>query len=422
MTESSSRNGGESPYPHDPQPPVSFGAPTPPPAAPYGSGPHGAGPYASDPYGSAPYGAAAHGAQTPQGPHGASPYDPQDGQEPQGPHTAPGFPPPPFGPGNPALAHGGAPEPGPGPHGRRRARRPLALVAAAALAAGVIGGGAGALISNATDHHGTVAAASGTNRAVNASSVDGTVASVVKAVDPSVVEINATTSQGKATGSGIIITANGQIVTNNHVIAGADQISVTYTNGKTATASLVGADPKKDLALIKVQGASGLPAATLGDSGTVAVGDQVVAIGSPEGLSNTVTSGIVSALNRDVTVPVEDSQSQSQDQSGGGLGSGGSDGRWPFSFGGNQYNGSTGTSTTTYKAIQTDASLNPGNSGGALINMAGQIVGINAAMYSSSSDSGSDSSSAGSVGLGFAIPINTVKADLATLQGGGTSN
>jgi putative serine protease PepD len=298
------------------------------------------------------------------------------------------------------------------------------VFAAVAVAAGVIGGGAGALIGNATDHSTSAAATSGANSAVNASAkLDGTVASVVKAVDPSVVEINATSADGKSTGSGIIITGDGQIVTNNHVIAGASQISVTYTNGKTATASLVGADPQKDLALIKVRGASGLAAATLGDSSTVAVGDQVVAIGSPEGLSNTVTSGIVSALDRDVTVPVEDGQSP-QDQSGGfgGFGSGGSDGRWPFSFGGNQYNGSTGSSTTTYKAIQTDASLNPGNSGGALINMSGQIVGINAAMYSSSSDTSSDSSSAGSVGLGFAIPINTVKADLANLRAGGSNS
>jgi putative serine protease PepD len=297
------------------------------------------------------------------------------------------------------------------------------VFAAVAVAAGVIGGGAGALIGNATDHSTSAAATSGANSAVNASAkLDGTVASVVKAVDPSVVEINATSADGKSTGSGVIITGDGQIVTNNHVIAGASQISVTYTNGKTATASLVGADPQKDLALIKVRGASGLAAATLGDSSTVAVGDQVVAIGSPEGLSNTVTSGIVSALDRDVTVPVEDGQSP-QDQSGGfgGFGSGGSDGRWPFSFGGNQYNGSTGSSTTTYKAIQTDASLNPGNSGGALINMSGQIVGINAAMYSSSSDTSSDSSSAGSVGLGFAIPINTVKADLANLRAGGSN-
>ncbi|WUT80318.1 trypsin-like peptidase domain-containing protein [Streptomyces sp. NBC_00669] len=302
--------------------------------------------------------------------------------------------------------------------------RPFALAAAVALAAGVIGGGAGALIGHATDNSGNSVASAA---AVNASAVDGSVAGVYKAVNPSVVEINATLSDGKSTGAGVIITSNGQIITNNHVIAGAQSISVTYSSGKTASASVVGTDAKKDLALIKVNGASGLPAAVLGNSSGLAVGDQVVAIGSPEGLSDTVTSGIVSALNRDVTVPVEESQGQDQSQGqqgygyGGGSG-GGSGDQWPFSFGGNQYNGSTGSTTTTYKAIQTDASLNPGNSGGALINMSGQIVGINSAMYSSSSDSSSSSSSAGSVGLGFAIPINTVTSDLAHLRAGGDSN
>lgn len=312
-------------------------------------------------------------------------------------------PPPPYEPGTPG---------GPGAH-RRRARRPVAVFAAAAVAAGVIGGGIGAFVGSATDHPGAGSSATGGGSAVvNAAALNGTVAGVVKAVDPSVVEINATSGQGKATGSGVIITAGGQVVTNNHVVAGADRISVTYANGKTATARVVGTDPAKDLALIRIQGASGLPAATLGDSSSVAIGDQVVAIGSPEGLSNTVTSGIVSALNRDVTVPIETGQGQ-------GFGGNGGGDQWPFSFGGNQYNGDPGSSTTTYKAIQTDASLNPGNSGGALINMAGQIVGINAAMFSDSS-SGSSSSPSGSVGLGFAIPVNTVKADLATLRGGGT--
>jgi S1-C subfamily serine protease len=136
-----------------------------------------------------------------------------------------------------------------------------------------------------------------------------------------------------------------------------------------------------------------------------------VAIGSPEGLTGTVTSGIVSALNRDVTVATEENQSQGQGQSGGS-------GQWPFEFGGQQFNGDTGSSTTTYKAIQTDASLNPGNSGGALIDMNGNIIGINSAMYSASSDS----STAGSAGLGFSIPINTVKSDLATLRAGGADS
>ncbi len=115
-----------------------------------------------------------------------------------------------------------------------------------------------------------------------------------------------------------------------------------------------------------------------------------------------------------MTVSTDESQGQQQQQGGGG------NGEWPFSFGGQQFNGDTGSSTTTYKALQTDASLNPGNSGGALIDMNGNIIGINSAMYSAASDSSSSSSSAGSVGLGFAIPINTVKADLETLRSGST--
>ncbi|MCA1223384.1 S1C family serine protease, partial [Streptomyces sp. 8L] len=108
---------------------------------------------------------------------------------------------------------------------------------------------------------------------------------------------------------------------------------------------------------------------------------------------------------------------------GGSDGSGGGSDNWPFSFGGQQFNGDTGSQTTTYKAFQTDASLNPGNSGGALIDMNGDIVGINSAMYAPSSggSASGDSSSAGSVGLGFAIPINTVKADLSSLRDGGSS-
>lgn len=107
----------------------------------------------------------------------------------------------------------------------------------------------------------------------------------------------------------------------------------------------------------------------------------------------------------------DDSSGQGQQQQQGS-------GNWPFEFGGQQFNGDTGTSKTTYKALQTDASLNPGNSGGALINMNGEIIGINSAMYSPSSSSASGSSAAGSVGLGFAIPVDTVKADLDTLRAG----
>ncbi|MFE0255476.1 S1C family serine protease [Streptomyces sp. NPDC059010] len=291
------------------------------------------------------------------------------------------------------------------PRERRRNRGPVALLAAVAIVAAAIGGGTAYGIQELTGTD-TVASASSTSTNVVPSSQKGTVSGVAKAVSPSIVEINAQSNAGSSTGSGVIITGDGEIITNNHVVSGASQVKVKTSDGKTYTAEVVGTDSSKDLALIKLQNASGLTPATLGDSDGVKVGDQVVAIGSPEGLTGTVTSGIVSALNRDVTVSTDESQGQQQQQGGGG---------WPFEFGGQQFNGDTGSSTTTYKALQTDASLNPGNSGGALIDMNGNIIGINSAMYSAA---GSSSSSAGSVGLGFAIPINTVKADLAKLRSG----
>ncbi|MER5503738.1 trypsin-like peptidase domain-containing protein [Streptomyces sp. NPDC002766] len=301
------------------------------------------------------------------------------------------------------------PAPGTAPAARKRARGPFALLAAVAIVAAAIGGGTAYAFQELTGSD-TVATSS-TTTSVVPSSKKGDVASIAAAVSPSVVEVSATLSNGTSTGSGVIITSGGEIVTNNHVISGAQSIKVTTSDGKSYTAKVVGTDSKKDLALIKLSGASGLKPATLGNSSGVQVGDTVVAIGSPEGLSGTVTSGIVSSLNRDVTVSTDESQGQQQ----------GGDGNWPFQFGGRQFNGDTGSSTTTYKAIQTDASLNPGNSGGALIDAGGNIIGINSAMYSASSSSGSSSSDAGSIGLGFAIPINTVKADLATLRSGSTS-
>ncbi|MEH0545227.1 trypsin-like peptidase domain-containing protein [Streptomyces sp. B21-105] len=299
----------------------------------------------------------------------------------------------------------------PAPHAKkRRTRGPLALLAAVAIVAAAIGGVTAYGIQELTGKDEVVTTS--TTTSVVPSSKTGDVASIAAAVSPSVVEVSATLGNGTSTGSGVIITSGGEVVTNNHVISGANSIKVTTSDGKSYTAKVVGTDSKKDLALIKLENASGLKAATLGDSDGVKVGDTVVAIGSPEGLTGTVTSGIVSALSRDVTVSTDESQGQQQQ--------GGGDGNWPFQFGGRQFNGDTGESTTTYKALQTDASLNPGNSGGALIDAAGDIIGINSAMYSAAADS--SSSDAGSVGLGFAIPINTVKADLATLRAGGSDN
>ncbi|MGC4951273.1 S1C family serine protease [Streptomyces sp. DT224] len=331
------------------------------------------------------------------------------------------YPPPPsyqpVPPASPAPTGPFGPAPAEPPAARRRVRKPVALVAAVALAAAIVGGGTATVLGRLTDSPAPTAAGSGVVPGTTVSQSDkGTVAGVAKALSPTIVEIGATSTAGQSTGSGVVITSDGEIVTNNHVIADASQIKVTLSTGRTYTADVVGTDPDKDLALIKLQGASGLKTATLGDSSQVAVGDQVVAIGSPEGLTGTVTSGIVSALDRDVTVAKEgdNGQSQGQEQQGGGR-------QWPFEFGGQQFNGDTGESTTTYKAIQTDASLNPGNSGGALINMNGEIIGINSAMYSASSAAGQGSSAAGSVGLGFAIPVNTLKADLDTLRAGNGS-
>lgn len=286
------------------------------------------------------------------------------------------------------------------PQGHARAKRPVALLAAVALAAAVVGGGTAAAVQQ------MLGKANGTGTGVNGSTIsqsnNGTVSGVAENVSPSVVRIDTRTSSGQGTGSGIVITADGEIVTNNHVIDGASQIQVTMSDGKKYTAKIVGTDPDKDLALIKLEGASGLKPAGLGNSDNIKIGDEVVAIGSPDGLTGTVTSGIVSALNREVNVPKSEQQQSPQ-------------GGYPFSYGGQQFNGNTGTDTTSYKAIQTDASLNPGNSGGALVNMNGEIVGMPSAIYSPSSSSGS----AGSVGLGFAIPVNTIKADLPSLRKGG---
>ncbi|MEU0030379.1 trypsin-like peptidase domain-containing protein [Streptomyces sp. NPDC006335] len=309
--------------------------------------------------------------------------------------------------GGTALLTAPPAEPGaPAPAPKRRTRGPLALLAAVAIVAAAIGGGTAYGIQELSGNDTVASSSTSTN--VVPSSAKGTVAGVAKAVSPSIVEINATSNAGESTGSGVIITSDGEIITNNHVISGADSVKVSTSDGRTYTAKVVGTDSKKDLALIKLENASGLTPATLGNSDGVQVGDQVVAIGSPEGLTGTVTSGIVSALNRDVTVATDEGQSQNQ----------GDRGPWPFEFGGQQFNGDTGSSTTTYKAIQTDASLNPGNSGGALIDMNGNIIGINSAMYSATSDS----STAGSAGLGFSIPINTVKSDLATLRAGGSDD
>ncbi|WP_260191281.1 S1C family serine protease [Actinophytocola gossypii] len=249
-------------------------------------------------------------------------------------------------------------------------RSTVALVAAVTLAAGGIGGSVGALVGG-DDSSSTAAPAA------NASASAPTdISSVVAKVRDSVVRIDTASSSAQGFGSGVIVDGDGRVLTNNHVVAGAEQIRVTLADGRTAAATVLDADPDADLAVLRLEGVDDLTPAPLGDSDDVHVGDQVIAIGSPGGLDGTVTTGIVSALDREVTVPSEQRTSPWQGQDAG---------------------------TNTYRAIQTDASINQGNSGGPLFNSAGEVIGINSAIYSPLS--GPDGS-AGSVGIGFAIPSN----------------
>ncbi|TDD95165.1 PDZ domain-containing protein [Jiangella asiatica] len=204
---------------------------------------------------------------------------------------------------------------------------------------------------------------------------------VAAQVLPSVVSIAARGQFGEAGGTGVIISSDGEILTNNHVVQGADQggsVTVTFSDGTTAEAEVVGTDPLTDLAVIRALDVSDLTPATMGSSGELVVGEQVVAIGSPLGLDGTVTSGIVSALQRPVAAG---------DDQGGGA-----------------------SANQVFDAIQTDAPINPGNSGGPLVNMDGEVVGINSVIIAGNGS--------GSIGLGFAIPIDQAKPIVEQLREG----
>ncbi|MGW3992329.1 S1C family serine protease [Amycolatopsis sp. NPDC004772] len=271
----------------------------------------------------------------------------------------------------------------------RKGGRVAMIVSATALGAALVGGVGGAAIVGLTTTSADGATTSVSTPAANgqtvANSTSGDVSAVAAKVTPSVVQINVTTDQGEAIGSGVILTSNGRILTNAHVVDGAQNVVITTSDGKKYQASVVGADTKADIAVVQAQNASGLTAASLGDSSKLVVGQSVVAIGSPGGLQNTVTTGIVSALNRNLSDIGQGEQQQ----------------RSPFSRTSNQSEDSP-----SYTAIQTDASINQGNSGGALVDTQGNVIGINSALYSPTA---SANGSAGSVGIGFAIPINDAK-------------
>lgn len=266
-------------------------------------------------------------------------------------------------------------------------RKPGRLVAGA-LALVLLAGGAGYL-------GGTLAGDGSTTSTSNTStgtSLDtptssslpaGTIEQVAEQVLPSVVQINFTAGGESGSGTGVILSEDGQILTNNHVIEAAvngGTITVAFNDGTNTQATVVGRDVATDIAVIQAEGVSGLTPAELGVSGELRVGQEVVAIGSPFGLESTVTQGIVSALNR----PVSPS-SQS----------------------------SSANTLTTFPAIQTDAAINPGNSGGPLVDMEGRVIGINSAIRSSGFDGGS-------IGLGFAIPVDLARNVASQILSGQT--
>ncbi|MFE0021485.1 trypsin-like peptidase domain-containing protein [Amycolatopsis sp. NPDC059021] len=314
-----------------------------------------------------------------------SPWSAQGAQTPQGTYTQPGATPPPN-PYAPPGAHGlpgdtsiynvpGAPP--------RRAKsgsgKLLAGVAAVALLVGGVAGGTVGYLTSGTNKGPAVNALDAPKPAQQtAAAPAGSVESVAKKLSPSVVELQVAGRTAQGEGSGFVLSTDGYILTNNHVVevaANGGQIQSVFPDGKKAPAKVIGRDPTTDIAVVKVDNVSGLTPVELGRSDDLRVGQSVVAIGSPFELTGTVTSGIVSSLHR------------------------------PVRAGGNN-----GDQATVMDAVQTDAAINPGNSGGPLANMSGQVIGINSAIYSPQSSSSRGGSSEGAnVGIGFAIPIDQAR-------------
>jgi S1-C subfamily serine protease len=272
-----------------------------------------------------------------------------------------------------------APDAGALPSARRSGK--LRIGVAGLVAGALIGGGAGAGVVALVDpSHGTTTSPTAAQNVVIKDPENATTATAAAAkAAPSVVTIYVTGSNSAGSGSGVVLTDDGYVLTNNHVVtlegAATDaDIQVRTADGTLYDAKVVGTDPSSDLAVVKLDGASNLTPATFADSDKVQVGDVAVAIGAPLGLSNTVTDGIVSATNRAVQT------------------------------------GSSQSDATVIDAIQTDAAINPGNSGGALVNAAGQVIGINTAIASvASSAPGQQSQQSGNIGVGFAIPSSSAE-------------
>ncbi|WP_311243147.1 trypsin-like peptidase domain-containing protein [Microbacterium sp. WCS2018Hpa-23] len=297
-----------------------------------------------------------------------------------------------------------------------------AIVVAAALVGGVAGFGGGALLNGISNQSSTgVAQGPDTVTVNNPGSVNETTA-VATAALPSVVTIEVAGSDQAGSGSGVIISDDGYVLTNTHVVtlggAVADPtIRVTTSDGRIFTATVVGTDPIYDLAVIKLEGASDLTPIDFADSSKLNVGDTAVALGAPLGLSNSVTTGIVSALNRSIQIAssaLPDSSSEDAPQEEQTPEDGQSEGPFQFDLPGNTSQQSS--ESISIAVIQTDAAINHGNSGGALVNSKGELIGINVAIASSGS-----SEESGSIGIGFAIPANIAQRVSEEIIAGGVA-
>jgi S1-C subfamily serine protease len=273
------------------------------------------------------------------------------------------------------------PQPAPAPRRRRRGRGRASALLALALVGGTVGGGVagtviGARVVAPATAQATTAQVAAPQQVSTLSAVGATVASVVfDQVNDGVVEITVAgqlsdSSFSGGSGSGFVVDADGLILTNYHVVQNARQISVTFNTGEEREATVLGTDQGNDLALLQVDLPTNIPVLPMADSDQVVVGETAIAIGSPFGLSETVTQGIISAVHRDW---------------------------WP------------GNGRVQRNLLQTDAPINPGNSGGPLLNANGEVIGINSMI---------ESPVRGSVGVGFAIPINTAKALIPQLEAG----
>jgi len=294
-----------------------------------------------------------------------------------------------------------------------RRNRPVLLVAALAVGAlvgGVAGGGIVLALNDNSGGSSVSAITTPANITVNNPDNATTVTAVAASASPSVVTISATSSDAGGTGSGVVLSKDGYVLTNTHVVTldgatGSATIKVQTSDGRLFSATVVGTDPISDLAVIKVDGVTDLQPASFADSSKLNVGDTAIAIGAPLGLSGTVTDGIVSAINRSITIASsaapadpEATTPSTPDQSS------------PFDFyipgqgEDSQTAPSASSATISLPVIQTDAAINPGNSGGALLNADGKVIGINVAIASAGGTSAASQS--GSIGVGFAIPAN----------------